>query len=438
MYSPFLGDATSVLLVIPGRELTDLVAEAVQGSPVPYRVFWVSQLDLAAVRARDVSPQIILIDAGPGADEVLPLIAELGRSVPQAKLLLLATPDAMAVVQPAILAGAAGFVTLPLDAADLLASLRRVTVRRGVAEVGALAAPSAGHVIALCAPKGGTGRTTLAINTAICLRQITREPVVLVDADFAAPAIDVALNLRGERTIVDLLPRIGQLDRDLVESILAVHPTGLKLLLAPPPANLKAPVSAPHMQQIVAVLRRAYRSVLVDVGLPIDETALALLDMADRVILSVIPEMVGVRNARTMIDQFRRHGLDEDRVWLVLNQADLPGGIMARDAEERLGVHAHQFLPRDQALATATVNQGVPFVLLRPHSPFARGCLDLAQKLVKSWPAAPEPGLSPAAALSAVATAIPASESAAPPSAGAEAAVSQPAREGPIDPEQAL
>jgi len=89
-------------------------------------------------------------------------------------------------------------------------------------------------VVVFCAPKGGTGRTTLAINTSIGILQVTGQPVVLVDADYAAPAVDVALNLRGSRDVSELRPKMLQLDQDLVASVLARHESGLSVLLAPP------------------------------------------------------------------------------------------------------------------------------------------------------------------------------------------------------------
>jgi hypothetical protein len=103
-----------------------------------------------------------------------------------------------------------------------------------------------GRIIVFCAPKGGTGRTTMAINTAVSLRKATRMPVVLVDADYAAPALDVALNLQGELNITELLPRMSQLDKSLVAGVLAVHVSGIHVLLAPPLPTFPSPFHCPR------------------------------------------------------------------------------------------------------------------------------------------------------------------------------------------------
>ena len=234
-----------------------------------------------------------------------------------------------------------------------------------------------------CAPKGGTGRTTLAINTALSLRMATNETVALVDADYAAPALDVALNLGSGRDVTDLLPRLSRLDRDSISGVMVSHATGLQVLLAPPPADLSVPISLPQVQQILVELRRMFPWVVVDLGLPLDEMAFAFLDSADRIVVTVLPEMVGLRNTRLMLDRLRERGYREDRVYLVLNRASMRGGVSRGDIEERLQVQVTHQIPDDQPLATQSINRGVPLVVGHKRGAVVRAIHQLAQHLVE-------------------------------------------------------
>ena len=217
-----------------------------------------------------------------------------------------------------------------------------------------------GRLIAFCGPKGGTGRTTLAINTAVTLQHLTKRIAILVDGDYASPAVDVALNLDCSRSIVDLLPVLNELDADLVNSVLASHASGIRVLLAPSPLEFSHAITLPQVQQVLAWLKRMFAWVVIDLGLPLDETAFAFLDGADRIVMSVLPEMVGLRNTRQMLDQFAERGYSPDRTWLVLNRADIRGGVPIADIEERLKVRVRYRVPDDQPLATYSVNRGVP------------------------------------------------------------------------------
>jgi len=212
------------------------------------------------------------------------------------------------------------------------------------------------------------------------------KPLVLVDADYAAPALDVALNLRSDRNIADLLPKLSRLDEDLISSVLVQHASGLNVLLAPPPADLSSPLSLMQVQHILVMLKRMFPWVIVDLGLPLDETTFAFLDGADRIIMSVLPEMVGLRNTRLMLDQLFARGYPDDKVWLVLNRATLRGGVSQRDIETRLRVSIKFTIPDDQALATHSINRGVPIALSHPRSAVGRAVQRLAKQLCADLP----------------------------------------------------
>jgi pilus assembly protein CpaE len=293
----------------------------------------------------------------------------------------------MTKARQAVLAGARGFVTKPLQADDLMATLRQtLAVRR--TEVTEPEAPEQvdGRVVVFCAPKGGTGRTTLALNTALKLRMVTNQTIVLVDADYAAPALDVALNLQSERNVADLLPRLSRLDEDLVQGVLATHASGVKVLLAPPPADLSNPISVPQVQHILVLLKRMFPWVIVDLGLPLDETAFGSLDAADRIVMTVLPEMVGLRNTRVMLDQLLDRGYPGDKIWLVLNRATMKGGVSIGDIQERLGIPINHRVPDDQPLATHSINRGVPLVISHQRSAVARSLGKLAEQLIEDLP----------------------------------------------------
>jgi pilus assembly protein CpaE len=375
------GEALRVLLVSREEAVRDEVGEVLTTSAGDHRLYWVSQPDLAGGRAQDLLPHVIIVDDDLGGANPVTLISQLSVRLPATAILALVGPEAVAVARQAVFSGARGFVMKPIQADELVAALRQVLAQRGARAASEHAPGPPGRIVVFCAPKGGTGRTTMAANTAVCLHRQTREPVVVVDADFAAPALDVALNLDPGRNIIDLLPQMGRLDADLVASVLADHASGVRALLAPPPADLTHPISLPQVQQVLVWLKRMYPWVLVDLGLPLDETAFAFLDGADRIVMSLLPEMVGLRNTRLMLDQLHARGYPPEKVWLVLNRATLRGGVPVPDIEARLHVSVRRTIPDDQPLATHSVNRGVPLVMSHGGSALAKAYRVLAADL---------------------------------------------------------
>ena len=388
------GQTLRVLLVSTQEALRTQVGMALANPRIgEHRLYWVSQPELALVRAQDLVPHIILVDDALGGADPIPLIRQLTSSVPVAAIIALVAEDAMNDARQAVLVGARSFVAKPSLDEELAPTLLQVFAWQRLPTVEAKPAEAAlGYTVAFCAPKGGTGRTTMAINTAVSLWQATQKPLVLVDADYAAPALDVALNLHSERNIADLLPKLSRLDQDLISSVLVQHASGLNVLLSPPPADLTSPLSLMQVQHILVMLKRMFPWVIVDLGLPLDETTFAFLDGADRIVMSVLPEMVGLRNTRLMLDQLFARGYPDDKVWLVLNRASLKGGVSQRDIEARLRVKIKFSIPDDQALATHSINRGVPIVLSHRRSAVARAVQRLAQQLCEELPLSDEVG----------------------------------------------
>jgi pilus assembly protein CpaE len=181
--------------------------------------------------------------------------------------------------------------------------------------------------------------------------------------------------------LTDLLPRLAQFDQELATGILAQHASGIRVLLAPPPAELQSPITVPQVQQLLAQLKRMYGWVVVDLGLPLDETAFAFLDAADRIVMTLLPEMTGLRNTRLMLNQFRGRGYGGDKLYLVLNRATMPAAVAKGDIEKRLNVKVVHSIPDDQALASYSINRGVPYMLGKGRSALAKAVRDLADHL---------------------------------------------------------
>ena len=82
-------------------------------------------------------------------------------------------------------------------------------------------------------PKGGSGKTVLASNIAMLAQQLGDGRVALVDADLQFGDDSLVLQLEPRLTVVNIVHDIDRLDQPLVDSVLARHPSGLRVLPAP-------------------------------------------------------------------------------------------------------------------------------------------------------------------------------------------------------------
>jgi pilus assembly protein CpaE len=304
-----------------------------------------------------------------------------------------------------MLAGARDFLTKPFSGDELVATIRRVyemgeSRRRAMpamqptsaVPMTATAGPQRpeGKIIAVFAPKGGVGCTTVAVNLAIALHQATQESTVLVDASLQFGDIAVLLDLKPTHSIADVVHQIDEMDSTLLDTVLTPHSTGVKVLLAPPRPEMADLVAAEHLQRILEQLKRQFGYVVVDTWTSLHDSVLLVLDSADLVVLPTTPDISSLRNVRLFFEVTEQLDYPPEKMALVLNKADRRSGIRAADIQESIKHPVIAEIPLDDAAALTSVNRGVPFVVSDDDRPISQSITRLAARLLEKWAAAAE------------------------------------------------
>jgi septum formation inhibitor-activating ATPase MinD len=60
----------------------------------------------------------------------------------------------------------------------------------------------------------------------------------------------------------------------------------------------------------------------------------------------------------------------------------MPAGVSKSDIEKRLNVRIAHSIPDDQALASYSINRGVPYMLGKGHSALAKAVRDIADHMI--------------------------------------------------------
>ena len=202
------------------------------------------------------------------------------------------------------------------------------------------AAPAAGdgsaedhQVIAVFSPKGGSGKTTLAVNLALALKRETNQRVALVDANLQFGDVGVLLNLNPKnRSVLDAVGG-GEPDRDIVESVLVDHSTGIRVLLAPPAPEGADLVTAPYLRKMISILRETHDWVVVDLPSGLNDHTLGVLDAADQILVVAALEITTIKNVRLFLEVADQLDYERSKMRLVINRSDAAQGIRISDVE---------------------------------------------------------------------------------------------------------
>lgn len=355
-----------------------------------------SGISEAVTMAEELGPDVLLVDTGLNGPEGVAVTRDLAYQLPALPVVVVTPHGDVDLVRQAMLAGASGFVTKPFSDGEPLSTLRQIydlalSRGRGPGPAQPDSLPAQGQILAVYSPKGGAGRTAIAVNLAVALRMITEGNVVLVDCNVQFGDAGLALNIRSPHTILDLVSRVDDLDTELMNGVLAHHSCGIRVLLGPAGVEVPDVIHPTHLSKILARLQDMFDYVVVDTWPFLDRNTLTILDMADKILLVLTPELSSLRNTRLFLDLARSLEYPAEKLFLTLNHYSGKGVLKLKDIEENLKRRISIQIPEDERLVTYSMNQGVPLVTSHRRSAVARHFFQFAKVIANERAGTREP-----------------------------------------------
>ncbi|GAA4375688.1 AAA family ATPase [Agromyces bauzanensis] len=235
------------------------------------------------------------------------------------------------------------------------------------------------EAIAVIAPKGGQGKTTLAINIATGLAEVAPNSVVLIDADLQFGDITTALDLHPEGTIVDAADP-SSADELILKTTLTHHPDGFYVVASAPSPELGDGIAAQALSELIQRLRDSFRYVVVDTTPGLGEHTLAVIEQTTDAVFVTNMGVPSLRALRTEFELLERIGLLPANRHVVVNFTDRLSGITLKDAEAILGTPVDFDIPRSSAVLLAS-NRGVPLIHDDVRDPAAKAIRALVVRI---------------------------------------------------------
>ena len=240
-----------------------------------------------------------------------------------------------------------------------------------------------GTVIAVFSPKGGVGKTTVAVNLAVAAVNELGKKVVVVDGSFQFGDVGVLLNLNPKnKSIADLIPEVEAGELESVDTFVINHSAGIRVLLAPPSPEMAELITPGGVKKVLEALRRDHDLVVVDCTSYFNDTTLAILDSADVILTMLSLEITSIKNMRLFLEVTQQLGYETGKVRLVLNRADSALGIRVADVEHSIGRKVDDTIVSDGRSVVYALNRGVPFFLSNREAQVSQDILRLTRAVV--------------------------------------------------------
>jgi pilus assembly protein CpaE len=296
----------------------------------------------------------------------LATLEALQQQQPDTPVLAYSASGDVKIMRQAMRLGARDFLAKPLNEHELRDAIHTVLTQEEQRQLARWSepnqAPARGTVITVAGAKGGIGKTTLAANLAIAIRQLTGQTVALVDADTQFGDVAVMLDLDVQRSIADLVRSGSEINRLLMPEYVQRHDSGVDVLTtAAEPDDWRA-LGADHLTQIVRALSEIYEYVIVDTPGTMTEVVAASLTEASIILLLTSLDVSSVKDTKTALRILESWGVPSERIRLVLNDNTRATKVKPQEVEQACGMEAWQRIPHDQRVGVS-VQTGLPMVL---------------------------------------------------------------------------
>jgi pilus assembly protein CpaE len=332
------------------------------------------------VRARKLDA--LFVDLMPNPEAMLTALERLPQPLP---LLLVSGPqeDSQLLLR-AMRLGVKEFFGPGPSEYDVRASVERLLLR-GEREIERPKQPA--PLLAVLGAKGGVGATTVACQLAFALQR--RAPAVVVDLDVPSGDVALYLDVTPSYHLGDLRVDAESVDATFLRSLLATHPSGIRVLAAPKRIEDLDQMSVRNLERTLELLQKDFAWVVVDASRLWNDWSLRALDLVDQILLVTSFDLPTLNHTRTQLELFRRLG-HLSKVRLIANRKGSVDTVGARDFTDFLEREPDAYLPSDFQRASSCIAEGKSLDELAPSSALNCGYEELAGH-VHRWCGVPLP-----------------------------------------------
>ena len=326
------------------------------------------------------TPADLLVVACSGYSErALFLIASVVKERPGMPVVVLAHDAPDGFLRRVFEVGADDAVRLPESPEQVNFMIQKVLVRKRAG--GTLRENGSAPMICVLGPKGGTGKTVTSSNLAVALAR-ANQSVSVVDLDLQFGDLALAMGVRPEKTIYDLVQSGGSLDAGKLEAFVMPHESGARVLVAPTRPDHANAVGPEFLREVYPLLRATSDFVVLDSSPGFTPEVISAIDNSSYICMVGTLDTLSLKNTRLGLETLDLMGYDPERIVLALNRADSRVGIDDDDVLAVVGRRPDVRIPSDVEIPRA-VNEGRPITLTKPNSAAGKAFRGLAEEFLR-------------------------------------------------------
>lgn len=323
----------------------------------------------------NLAPSIVIADVSGNFNENYEIAEKIIAKLPSVKIIATASDYSTDIVIRAMRAGIREFLPKPLIKDNLLKSIDKFKNQIQ----GSNDEENNSKVITVFSNKGGVGRTSLAVNLALELANITKEKVALVDLNMHLGDVTTFLDIKPSFDISYLIKKVDSADEEFVLSTLEQYQnTGMYILADPPYMEEAKKIQPVEVQKMIDKLRTVFPYIVIDTSSAFDNITVTALDNSDLILLVSTINVPSVRNCQRCLDAFDRLGYEEEKTKIIVNRYMENDDIKIEDVEKALDKNIYWRVPNNYYTIMSAINKGQPVSEINNDSNIAKCYRELA------------------------------------------------------------
>ena len=327
-------------------------------------------------------PPLVIVDITKKTNISLDVISKLTTLVKNIKIIVLSYDTESDIVIKALRAGAREFLVKPLIEKDFVASVQKMKDLI----LGNINDTTKCKVITTFSNKGGIGKTSIAVNLAMEIANITKEKVALVDLNMQMGDITTFLNLDPSFDTSYVINNLDRIDETfLLTTLEQYNKTSLYVLADPPDIEQAEIITSEDITTLINILRNVFSYIVIDTTSSFDAKTITALDNSDLILLISIINLPSIRNCQRCFDLFKKLGYSKDKIKLIINRYMDADDIKIEDVEEVLDHKVFFKIPNNYYTIINSINKGIPICDAAPNSNICKSFKQLGAMLSDNY-----------------------------------------------------
>ncbi|MCM2563355.1 AAA family ATPase [Lutimaribacter sp. EGI FJ00015] len=325
------------------------------------------------------SPDLIIFQSDDDRENLQQHVAALAQvSDNQTRAIVIGRENDVGLFRMLQQSGVSDYLTRPLDAGLVADAIR--------ANFSDLEHQRKARISAFIGLSGGCGSSSMAQNVAVALGEKSTKTVMLADCDLQGGTVKLNFDHQGTAGINELIRRADRadhVDATLIERLAFRRSDTLHLLTCEPHLEFDRDLPEAVVDHLLGLAMHSHYHLVLDLPRHLSPQIRNILRLADDVVLTVPPDLVGLRNFRLALEHLSDIRGKNHPPLLILNEKGMKGRAEVPVSEFVKAVGETRFfsLPFDPRGFSDAITKGSPLFETSKKAVYRRVFNGIAQQL---------------------------------------------------------